>query len=239
MVEHFIKQHFSKVKPHDLAEVPEPIVTLHEQSLRPNFEVRDDLPVKAAIEVYPLPQAGHPDQPAMDILFNMLLEDTVRPLRNELVTRRKKALYTEIIRFDLEAGGVAAFVSVSLPYRRKKTARRHLNEAMDHLRSLNWADPTALKRARSRLLMKRYNDRYYVAQTAENIGMAVTRGGSIEAFTQYEVRLQQVTSDDLQRVLNTWFAEDAGSQGHFLPEKVPLWIRLFGWLYPLYQRWAS
>ena len=46
-------------------------------------------------------------------------------------------------------------------------------------------------------------------------------------------RIDAVSIEDVREAWQRYVADRPGVRLYVKPEKVPLWIRLFGWLYPL------
>jgi hypothetical protein len=57
--------------------------------------------------------------------------------------------------------------------------------------------------------------------------------GDVEEAFRYEERIREVSVDDVLRVWRTYVEECEPTRLYVRPERVPIAVRLFGWLYPL------
>lgn len=200
------------------------------------IEIEEDIPpAEIAVVGFPLPPADSPDTPAIRVMLRLLAFGATDPFRDELVIRRKKALEAGIETLAARRGGAIAFWSASLPYRRKATAWRLLDESLDALSRLDWLDDASLaaaKRAERRDLLR---GRWYAEARADAIGRARWwEGDALRAFDAAE-RIEAVTREDVARVFNTYVVEGNRVRMYVKPERVPILVRLFGWLYPVFR----
>jgi zinc protease len=200
-------------------------------SFPPETVLSEDLPpVETAIAFYPVPGADHPDAAALAVLRRML-QGQANPFREDLVRKREKAIEAGLEVFLNRSGGAIGFHSAQLPYRRKATAFRQMGRSMAAAREGLTAE--RLQAARRGLLLSEHFSRYYASSGASALGTARWhRGEATDAFEVTE-RLRAVTLDDVQRVWRVYIEEVEPVRLYLKPEKVPILIRLFGWLYPL------
>ena len=189
----------------------------------------EDLPpVETAIEFYPVPGPDHPDSDALTVL-RWMLSGQANPFREDIVRRREKALEAGLEVFWNRRGGAIGFYAAQLPYRRKKTAFRQIDRSLEAVSAA--LDERRLAAARRGLLSVEHQARYYAASVAGSIGSARwNRGDAADAFEQMG-RLRAVTLEDVRRVWRTYVQEAEPVRLYLKPEKVPLLIRMFGWLY--------
>ncbi len=200
-------------------------------------DLREDLPpVKTAVIGFPLPPADATDAAAVEVLVQMLSRGAVDPFREEIVARRHKAVVagTEVIEF--RRGGAVVFYAASLPYRRKRTAFRLMEEARARLGRLDWLTEETLASAKKALERQQLEGDYYTASRARAIGMARWwEGDERKAFDRLD-RLNAVTRDQVATVFRRYVMEPRPVRLYVVPERIPILVRLFGWLYPLVSR---
>jgi len=208
-----------------------PVPSLLDWEFRPETVLREDLPpVETAILGFPLPPLDHPDADAITLL-RLMTAGAADPLREELVRRRGKALEAGVETFLARRGGALTFYSVHLPYRRKKTAFAWIERGLDAVEASLTEE--RLASAKRSFLSGEYRNRYSAAAQAGALGAALwNRGAAGEAFRQAE-RIRAVTIENVRGVWRRYVVEQRPFRVYLRPEKVPLAIRLFGWLYPL------
>jgi len=201
-----------------------------------DLALEEDIPpVEVALVGAPLPAADAQDAPAVEVMVAMLTGLAVDPVRDIVVTKRKKAIEAGVQSLMLRRGGGIVFFSASLPYRRQRTAERILDEALGELGRLDWLNDDALAAAKRRLLLDRARGAYFAETVAQEIGQARWWEGATERAFDREARLDAVTKDDVARAWRTYVAAPAKIRVYVKPERVPALIRMFGWLYPLFS----
>lgn len=200
----------------------------------PEVELREDIPpVEGAIMGFPLPPADSEDHWALLVLAQLLEGSAIDPFAEELVQRRHKAVQAGSVFLSFRRGGAAAFYAASLPYRRKKTAFRLMEETRTHLSRLEWLTDESLAAAKRTLLREELRAIYYPEHRAGLIGRAEWwQGDERVAFSRASL-LEQVSREQVAAVYRKYIGEAEPVRLYLRPEHVPLWVRLFGWLYPL------
>jgi zinc protease len=213
---------------------PTDVPDLHTWSYPELLTLEEDLPpAEVAAIGFPLPAANHPDAAALEILKQLLAWSAVDPFEDELVRRRRKALDAGAVMLHGRRGGVIAFYAANLPYRRQSTAFRHLEETRQVLGNFEWLDAEDLAAAKRTLGRYREHRRYYAASMASAIGLAAWwHDDELRAFDEAQ-RLEAVTLDEVRDVFRRYVLDPTPVRLFVQPEHVPLYVRLFGWLYPL------
>ncbi len=197
----------------------------------------EDLPpVETALLAFPLPPPDSPENWAIEILEQLLSGGQVDPFREELVRHRGKAIEAGAEVFRFRRGGAIAFYSASLPYRRKDTAFRFMEETVAKLSKLGWLTEESLANAKRSIKREELPQAYYSDGRADSIGRA---GWWLEdearAFDRV-ARIDAVTLDQVREVYRKYVGEARPSRLYIKPEHVPLLVSLFGWIYPLVHR---
>jgi zinc protease len=197
--------------------------------------LEEDLPpVEIAVAGFPLPAQGHADSGALELLQEVLSASAVDPFEDEIVRKRHRAIEAGTEIYTARRGGVITFYAASLPYRRQETAFRHVDEARQALGRFDWLDEPRLAAAKRKLAQRQEQRSYYAAWMAGAIGGASWReGDEARAFDETE-RLAAVTLEDVRAACRRYILDPEPVRLYVRPEHVPLYVRLFGWLYPIF-----
>jgi zinc protease len=198
-------------------------------------DLKEDLPpAKIAFLAYMLPPASAPDADAVAVLSEMLAGGYANPYHEDLVERRRKALFGEVIRLDMRRGGAFVFVSGVLPNRSKADQFGDIGETVKILGRKDWLTDESLS-ALKRKLMRRYeNQNYFAADRAEAIGTARWwTGDAGRAFDRAE-RIGAVTRAQVAAAFDRYIGGVSPVRVYIEPERIPLLVKMFGWLLPLF-----
>jgi len=217
-------------------ETPGDVPPLDSWTFPKDLELKEDIPpVEVALVGAPLPPAGAADAAAVEVLISVLAGGSVDPLHESVVEKRRKAVEAGIETLSLRRGGGIIFYSASLPYRRKATAMRELDRAIGELDRMDWLTEASLASGKRRLAMDDARSQVYAADRAEEIGQARWwEGDSRLAFTR-AARIESVTKDQVAAAWKTYVRDARKIRVYIKPERVPAYIRMFGWLYPLFS----
>ncbi len=211
------------------AEVP----SLTEWTYPAEADFSEDIPpVEVAILGFPLPPPGQEDHWPL-LVMRRILGGQAAPFREELVRRRHRAIEAGIFAEEVRRGGILAFYAVNLPYRRRATAFRDMEQARQVLARMEWLTPEAFEGARRALLREELERVYRPDQRAEAIGRAAWWLGDERLAFEAADRLEALTRQDVEAVFRKYVVDPAPVRVYIRPEHVPLLVRLFGWLYPL------
>jgi predicted Zn-dependent peptidase len=198
--------------------------------------LQEDIPpVEVALVGAPLPPASAADAPAVELLLEVLAGGSVDPLHEIVVSRRKKAIEAGIETIALRRGGGIVFYSASLPYRRKATAERVLDEAIAELDGMAWLTDQTLASGKRRLLEDDADAFVFAAERASEIGTSRWWLGDARLAFDRAARINAVTKDQVTAAWRTYVRDAKKIRIYVKPERVPAYIRLFGWLYPLFS----
>lgn len=188
---------------------PPTVPTLVSHDFPDRVQVAEDIPpVKISALFYPLPPPSDPSYPAARLMRQMLTGGEVDRFRQILVEDQGKAIEAMTVAEDLRAGGVLAFASINLPFRRTGKALKHLRAATAELGELGWLTQENLDTARRFLLRDELERQYYADRRADAIGQAWSwRGDEALALGADIEALKAVTLEDVRRVWTTWVAD--------------------------------
>lgn len=215
---------------------PDDVAPLVGWTFPSELELKEDIPpVEVALVGVPLPPAAAPDADAVAVLLEILAGGSVDPVREIVVAKRKKAIESGIETIELRRGGGIVFYSASLPYRRKSTAMRVLEDAIAELNRMDWLSGATLESAKRRLLAEDAGTLVYAAQRAEEFGKAGWWRGDASAALDRASRINAVSEGEVAAAWRTYVRDARKIRVYVKPEHVPAWIRMFGWLYPLFS----
>ncbi len=215
---------------------PEDVPPLYGWPFPSGFELKEDIPpVEVALVGAPLPPAGAKDATAVEVLLEVLAGGSVDPLHEIVVARRKKAIEAGIETITLRRGGGIVFYSASLPYRRKATAMRVLDEAIDELDRMDWLTDQTLASGKRRLIEDDAGAFVFAAERADAIGTSRWWLGDTRYAFDRTSRIDAVTRDEVAAAWRVYVRDAKRIRIYVKPEHVPAYIRMFGWLYPLFS----
>lgn len=194
---------------------------------------QDLAPGKVAVIAYALPPADARDGLALQLLTEMLSYSSVNRLQEQMVKRDKTAFEAGLWTTTWRRGGVLALWAGYLPYRRRATAFRLLAEARDRLSRLDWLTAQRLADAKRALMLELHEARLSNGGRAQAIGYAQRYYGDAQAAFTRPHALDRVTIDEVRDVYQRYVASRQPTRVFLTPQKVPLWLTLFGWLAPV------
>lgn len=199
-------------------------------------ELKEDLPpAEIAILGFPLPPPDDARHWTIALMQQLLGGGSVDPFEESLVTRRKKAVYASTDWLTTRRGSALMLTGAFLPYRSKQKAFRFMEETREELARLEWLSDESLASAKRTLIRRQMNSVYFAASRADLIGTAQWwRGDATLAFEAGE-RIQAITREEVAELFREFVAEGKPVRAYLRPNKVPILVRLFGWLYPLLQ----
>jgi zinc protease len=217
-------------------ETPADVPRLDEWEFPAEVALREDLPpVEITLLGFPLPAADSSDYWTLRVLCTALADGAWDPVEDALAGRREKALFAGAEWFHARRGGGLVLFSVNLPYRRRATAFRHLEETRRELAAFDWLDESRLAAAKRSLAKTELERVYWAAERADGIGRAAWWHGDPRLAFEATERIEAVTLDEARRAFERWVAEAAPVRVHVRAERVPLWLRATSWLYPIFR----
>jgi zinc protease len=218
-------------------ETPPEVPALTDWTYPQLVELKEDLPpVEVAVIGFPLPPADSPDRGAVDLLTHLLSDSAVSPFRENLVVRRRKAIEARCEVIALRRGGALLFASVHLPYRRESTAFRLMDETREELSRLDWLTDERVRGAKRAMKLRDLESHYFASSVAETIGRARWWEGDARRGLDRIARIEAVTREDVAAAYRRYVGSPRPLRLYVRPQHVPLYVRLFGWLYPLVSR---
>jgi zinc protease len=219
---------------------PEPprreVPPVHEHRFPEAPTVRGDIPpVEVAILGFPLPPADAPDALAVDIMIEMLTGGGLDPVREEVVVRRGRALEAGTEAMVFRRGGALVLYGASLPYRRKATAFRHLDDGLAVLERGGWLTEAGLRAAKRAMLREEAGRRHYAALLAGALGREAWWRGDATLALSRPARIEAVTLGEVRAAWERRVASARPVRLYVEPSRVPWYVRAFGWLVPLFR----
>jgi len=129
------------------AETPKDVPPLYGWSFPTGFELKEDIPAgRSGIGRGAAPPADAADATAVEVMLEVLAGGSVDPLHEIVVSRAQEGDRGGGRDTLLPPGGGVVFYSASLPYRRKTTAMRVLDDALHELDRMDWLTDQTLRR---------------------------------------------------------------------------------------------
>jgi zinc protease len=199
------------------------------------IELEEDLPpAEVAVLGFPLPPPGSPHADALDVLGELLSGGHVDRFEEILVQRRGKAIAAGTEFLDYRRGGGILFYSASLPYRRKATAYRLMDETLAEISRLDWLTEEAVESAKRSIVRGEASGAYSAASRAEDLGTARWWNGDEGRAFDYIARIRAVSPESVRAAYRKYLAEGRPIRMYVRPEHVPWYVTMFGWLYPVF-----
>jgi zinc protease len=216
---------------------PEEIPPLLDHELERYVELEEDLPpVETAVVAYLLPGPQSGDYEAVQVLAEILCRSAVDPFEDELVHRRRKGVFATSELLMQRRGGALLLAAAFLPYRSERSAFGLVDETIAELGRLEWLTEDALQSALRRVHRRIARRYYYPSASAHALGQSRWWfGDELRALDAVE-RAGRVSRADVERVWRTYVESRQPIRVYIRPQRVPLGVWLFGWLYPLVNR---
>jgi len=196
--------------------------------------LKEDLPpAEIAIVAYPLPPLRSGDRWPLAVMQQLLGGGGVDLFEEELVSRRQKAVFAQTAWLEMRQGGALAFITASVPYRRRSTAFRLVDESLRAVADGDWLAPEKVEAAKRTLIRREMERVYHVDRRAEAIGRAWWWMGDETLAFDAPQRIERVSPEQVRTVFERYVLAAGPARVYLRPERVPLHVRLFGWLYPL------
>ena len=229
----FIETTFGEIEKD--VEIPPPVPAFSDWSFPAEINLAEDIPpIEVAAAIFPLPSAKSPDHETLNLLISLL--QGLEGFEDELVRKRRKALFAQSIDFQSKAGRILAFASGALPYRRKDAAYLYLDDALRELSSFAWLTDETLNAMKRRYLQTEYRGRYQASQMASRISFSHGSRDNIELAFSREERIAKVTKVDIVNAYRTYILNGNPTRLYIEPERVPWYVKAFGRFYPLADR---
>lgn len=199
--------------------------------------LEEDLPpVNLAVLGYPMPPPDSPDDAALCLMRELLAGGQTNPFRDDLV-RSHQALDAGCRASSARRGGVLCFYSAVLPYRSEKGQFAVMDRSLRRLAGLEWLTDQGLDGVKRRVLRRMEYRRYSASEQADALAEARWWRGDVRLAFEQADRVAAVTRADVAAVFDRYVLRATPTRVHIRPQRVPLLLRLFGWLYPLVARW--
>jgi predicted Zn-dependent peptidase len=198
--------------------------------------LQEDLPpAEVALLGYPMPPPDGDDYWAIALMNQLLGGGEVDPFEESMVSRKKRAVYAGTEWMSTRRGMAVMFTGAFLPYRTKAKAFRLMEQGLDELEDLEWLTDESLASAKRTMLRRLMNSAYYPASRADDIGRAEWWRGDARLAFEGPERIESVTRDQVAAAFHEYVRDAKPVRVYLRPNRVPIVVRLFGWLYPLFQ----
>lgn len=212
-----VQQTFGKVPRREL-KIAKPTITATTTKPDRRITLKEPGSTKIATEVYPVPEATHPDVPAIDVMNYILTEGRSSRMYQSIV---ETGIATSLDggAANLAAGGwyqISAIVEVgkSLPKLEAAIAKE--------IKLIQSKPPTASEIARAKVQLKAgylLGNRDINAQ-ASQLGNDQTTTGDYQFTDKYLAGVERVTAADVQRVAKKYLQPNLKTIGFFEPTQI-------------------
>lgn len=208
-----IADHFGRL---DAAEHDIPQVTTEEpeQTGRRRVTVRQDGQLGAVLMGYKSTPATEPDADALDLLARILAAGKGSRLFQRCTDR---GLTSDVfgINFRLRDPSLFSIFAYLAPDQDHETVEAEIESVIEAVR-VDGVTQDELDRARNQLRAQTAFDRDGPMRVASQLNEALA-AGDWRLYTQYMDRLEEVTTDDIQRVAQRYLTTDTSTVGWYVP----------------------
>ncbi|PSB40674.1 peptidase M16, partial [Cyanosarcina cf. burmensis CCALA 770] len=168
--------------------------------------------------VYSLPDANHPDVPALDAMDYILTEGRSSRLYQALV-ESGLASAAGGGTANMMAGGWYELSATAAPGQQLDKIEAVQEQAIANLRNKG-VTPEELNRAKAQLKATIILSNRDISSQATQLGYSQTTAGDYRYIDRYLAALDKVTVDDVKRVANTYLATEKRTVGKFEPTQI-------------------
>lgn len=168
--------------------------------------------------VYSLPDANHPDVPALDTMDYILTEGRSSRLYQTLV-ESGLASAAGGGTANMMAGGWYELSATAAPGQQLDKIEAVQERAIADLRTKG-VTPEELNRAKAQLKATIILSNRDISSQATQLGYSQTTAGDYRYIDRYLAALDKVTTDDVKRVANTYLATEKRTVGKFEPTQI-------------------
>jgi len=168
--------------------------------------------------VYPLPNANHPDVPALDVMDSILTEGRSSRLYQSLI-ESGLASAVDGGAANLAAGGWYELSATAAPGKELTTIDRVLQQAIALLRD-EGVTAEELNRAKAQVKATIVLSNRDISSQAMQLGYNQTTAGDYRYTDRYLAALEKVSIADVKRVATTYLTPDKRTVGMFEPTQL-------------------
>jgi zinc protease len=180
--------------------------------------VYDNVQIPALIQAYKIPELGHPDYYAVDMLNTLLSQGQSSRLYRRLVDQEQKSLQVMAMPLELEHPGltlVFAFANMGVDLQEVETL---VNEEISKVRE-EMISENELQKLKNQKESSMVNNNSTIAQRATNLANYHTIYGDASMINSHLDKYMKVTSQDILRVAKEYYSEDNRVVLYWLPKK--------------------
>jgi zinc protease len=212
-----VQETFGKV-PRRAVKPIQPTSTLTETPSKRRLTLKEPGTTQIASEVYPLPEANHPDVPAIDIMNYILTEGRSSRMYQSIV---ETGIATSIDggAANLSAGGwyeISSIVEVGKSLPKLEAAI----ETEIKLVQTKGVTPAEISRAKAQLRAGYLLSNRDINSQARQLGNDQTTTGDYQFTDKYLAGVERVTAADVQRVAKKYLQAKLKTVGYFQPTQI-------------------
>ena len=208
---------FGKVPRRDIKVTQPPTTSTTSQPVR-RLTLKEPGSTQILIEVYPLPQADHPDVPAIDIMNYILTEG------------RTSRTYQSIIETSIATGVDGGATNLATKGWYEISASAEIGKSLPKVEAAiskeikllqaKGVTPTEITRAKAQLKSSYLLGNRDIGAQARQLGNDQTTTGDYQFTDKYLAGVERVTTADVQRVAKKYLQESLRTTGYFEPTQL-------------------
>jgi zinc protease len=211
-----VKETFGKVPRRDV-KVAKPATTAVIAPKR-RLTLKEPGTTKIAIAIYPLPEANHPDVPAIDVMNYILTEGRSSRMYQSIV---ETGLATGLDggAANLAAGGWYEITGIVEPSKSLPKLEAAVDKDIKLLQAKG-AAPAEIDRAKAQLKSSYLLSNRSIDNQARQLGNDQTTTGDYQFTDKYLAGVERVTAADVQRVAKKYLQDNLKTIGYFEPTTI-------------------
>ena len=211
-----VEKYFGDIPKGTMAQrVPE--ITKRKLTAEVRDTVYDNIQIPALVKAYKIPELGHDDYYAVDMLNSLLSRGQSSRLYRRLVDEEQKSLQVMAMPLGLEHPGITLVFALANMGIDVKDIEASINEEIARVRN-EMISENDLQKLKNQIESRMVNSNSTIAQRATNLANYHTIYGNATLVNTHLERYMRVTREDIKRVANEYFTEDNRVVLYWLPK---------------------
>jgi zinc protease len=179
--------------------------------------VYDNVQVPALIHAYLIPESGHPDFYALEMLSALLSQGQSSRLNRRLVDQEQKVLQISSSAFGFEHPGMSRTLAIANMGVELNDIQSVINEEFDKVKN-ELISEEEMQRVRNQIENRLVNSNTTIASRATNLANNHTIHGDAGRINTLIDNYMKITREDIKRVANEYFRPEARITIYWLPK---------------------
>jgi predicted Zn-dependent peptidase len=180
--------------------------------------IEDNIQLPALFMGYKFPEQTHPDAYALTMLNEVLSGGSSSRINKTVVEKKQMATFAFSFNYALEDAGVGIFAAIAANGIQLDDIQKEFDGQIDLMKS-ELISQEEFEKVRNKIENDFVNSNSSIAGIAENLANNHVYFGSANLVNTELDRYMKVTREDIQRVAQKYFTQDARVILHYLPKE--------------------